>query len=137
VPCSLRSHGAQEQTTEIHRQPERNFTDGHPDMAPIEPRLDHRCAPPQISQRRTTFAGVEQSEQHCGVQSSGRIGLHEPQPQHGHVLFTTLMRAGRAEVEMVLYSDGDHHLAEEGKPKDRIDYHRRIVAWLRRFARTR
>jgi dipeptidyl aminopeptidase/acylaminoacyl peptidase len=49
-------------------------------------------------------------------------------------LFQSLMRAGKAEVQMVLYPGGDHHVAEEGRPSHRADYHRRIVEWIRKWA---
>ncbi|MFL5431174.1 MAG: S9 family peptidase [Myxococcales bacterium] len=49
-------------------------------------------------------------------------------------LFQSLMRAGRVPVEMVLYPGGDHHVAEEGRPSHRVDYHRRIVEWIRKWA---
>jgi dipeptidyl aminopeptidase/acylaminoacyl peptidase len=41
---------------------------------------------------------------------------------------------GKAEVQMVLYPGGDHHVAEEGRPSHRADYHRRIVEWVRKWA---
>ncbi|HEU4405622.1 MAG TPA: prolyl oligopeptidase family serine peptidase [Polyangiaceae bacterium] len=45
-------------------------------------------------------------------------------------LFAALVRAGKAKVEFVRYPGGTHHLAERGKPSHRVDYNRRIVAWL-------
>ncbi|MDB4941958.1 MAG: hypothetical protein JWP97_1492 [Labilithrix sp.] len=50
----------------------------------------------------------------------------------GEELFQALVRRSKAEVELVLYPGGDHHLAETGKPSHRVDYHGRIVAWLER-----
>ncbi len=43
------------------------------------------------------------------------------------------MRAGKAPVEMLLYPNGHHDLAEAGRPSHRVDYHRRIVEWLERW----
>lgn len=48
-------------------------------------------------------------------------------------LFAILMRAGKAPVEMILYPNGHHDLAEAGRPSHRVDYHRRIVEWLERW----
>lgn len=47
-------------------------------------------------------------------------------------LFAALLTAGKTEVEMVLYPGGSHRLAESGRPSHRVDYNRRIVAWLER-----
>lgn len=45
-------------------------------------------------------------------------------------LFTSLICAGKAPVELVRYPGGNHHLAETGKPSHRVDYNRRIIDWL-------
>ncbi len=48
-------------------------------------------------------------------------------------IFSRLMRLQKAPIEMVLYPDGNHDLAENGNPFHRIDYHRRIVDWLEKW----
>ncbi len=48
-------------------------------------------------------------------------------------LFTALMVAGNAPVELVRYPGGSHGLAETGKPSHRVDYNRRIVDWLQKY----
>ncbi len=47
--------------------------------------------------------------------------------------FTAVMRNGKAQAEMVLYPDGHHNMAEEGKPSHRVDYHQRIVDWVEKW----
>lgn len=47
--------------------------------------------------------------------------------------FTAIMKNGKTQAEMVLYPEGHHNLAEEGKPSHRVDYHQRIVDWLERW----
>jgi len=49
-------------------------------------------------------------------------------------IFAGLMHSSDVAVEMVLYPDGDHHLAEEGAPRFRIDYVTRLVDWVERWA---
>ena len=49
-------------------------------------------------------------------------------------IFAALMRSSDVAVEMVLYPDGDHHLAEEGAPRFRIDYVKRLVDWVEHWA---
>ncbi len=48
-------------------------------------------------------------------------------------IFATLMRSSDVAVEMILYPDGDHHLAEEGSPTFRVDYVTRLVDWVERW----
>ena len=49
-------------------------------------------------------------------------------------LYVTLTRNPDLPVEMVLYPGGSHHLAEQGQPSFRRDYHQRLVDWIERWA---
>src|ERR1700712_3708669 len=49
-------------------------------------------------------------------------------------IFATLMRSSDVAVEMVLYPGADHHLAEQGAPKFRVDYVTRLVDWVDQWA---
>lgn len=81
-----------------------------------------RHSPVQYAHRATTPTLILQGEddQRC------------PRGQ-SEELFVTLVRTSQAHAELVLYPNGDHHLAEEGRPSHRVDYHGRIVEWLTRW----
>lgn len=49
-------------------------------------------------------------------------------------VFGTLMRSSDVAVEMVLYPGADHHMAEQGSPKFRVDYVSRLVDWVEQWA---
>ena len=49
-------------------------------------------------------------------------------------LLAHLIRCSDAPVEMVVYPGGSHALAATGRPDHRVDYHSRLVAWVRRWA---
>jgi dipeptidyl aminopeptidase/acylaminoacyl peptidase len=49
-------------------------------------------------------------------------------------LYATIVRAGDTPVELVVYPDEDHGVAEAGKPSNRVDYYRRVVDWVQRWA---
>jgi dipeptidyl aminopeptidase/acylaminoacyl peptidase len=34
---------------------------------------------------------------------------------------------------MVVFPGGSHQLSSTGKPSHRVDYHRRLIAWLQRW----
>jgi dipeptidyl aminopeptidase/acylaminoacyl peptidase len=44
-------------------------------------------------------------------------------------IFASLMREGKTKVEMIVYPEGHHSMAESGTPSHRVDYSRRIVNW--------
>ena len=46
-------------------------------------------------------------------------------------LFAALVRQSEAPCRMVVYPGGTHSLAANGKPSHRLDYHQRIVDWVR------
>jgi dipeptidyl aminopeptidase/acylaminoacyl peptidase len=48
-------------------------------------------------------------------------------------LFSILMRQKKAPVELVLFPGGDHHVAEEAPPSQRLHYHQQIVDWLEKW----
>jgi dipeptidyl aminopeptidase/acylaminoacyl peptidase len=50
-------------------------------------------------------------------------------------MFVSMLRAGNAAAEMVLYPGEDHHFLGEGAPSVREDAARRIVDWLNRHAK--
>lgn len=49
-------------------------------------------------------------------------------------LFANLIRCSEAPVQMVVYPGGKHHVSSSGKPAHRIDYHRRLAAWVEHWA---
>lgn len=49
-------------------------------------------------------------------------------------LFANLIRCSRAPVRMVVYPGATHGLSAAGKPSHRLDYHARLVDWVRRWA---
>jgi dipeptidyl aminopeptidase/acylaminoacyl peptidase len=49
-------------------------------------------------------------------------------------LFAGLVRSSRARARMVVYPGAAHSLASSGRPSHRLDYHRRLVAWVREHA---
>jgi dipeptidyl aminopeptidase/acylaminoacyl peptidase len=52
-------------------------------------------------------------------------------------LFVSMLRAGHAPAELVLYPGEDHHFLGEGAPSVRADAARRVVDWLKRHASAR
>ena len=48
--------------------------------------------------------------------------------------YAGLVRCSDAETLMVVYPGASHGLAKSGKPSHRVDYHQRIVDWVRRAA---
>jgi len=50
-------------------------------------------------------------------------------------LFAHLIRCTDAPAELVIYPKSTHTEAESGRPSNRVDYHRRTVAWLQRWTR--
>lgn len=45
-------------------------------------------------------------------------------------VFSHLLYADRAPVELVVYPGGDHHLREQGFPSQRVDFNQRLVDWV-------
>lgn len=45
-------------------------------------------------------------------------------------MFAHMVRAGHENSMMVVYPGGSHSMAGSGKPSHRVDYHRRVAAWL-------
>lgn len=52
----------------------------------------------------------------------------------GEEFFIGLLAAGRAPAEMVRYPGSSHSFRLNGRPSHRLDYYRRLVAWLERHA---
>ena len=55
----------------------------------------------------------------------------------GEELFVGLVAAGRAPVEFVRYPEGYHGFIVSGRPSHRIDFHRRVSAWIERYTERR
>ncbi len=49
-------------------------------------------------------------------------------------IFAHLVRCAEASCRMVVYPGGSHRMAGTGKPSHRLDYHRRLAGWMRRWA---
>jgi dipeptidyl aminopeptidase/acylaminoacyl peptidase len=49
-------------------------------------------------------------------------------------LFSTLVRCSRAPCKLVVYPGGSHGIGRSGTPSHRVDYHRRIVDWVREWS---
>jgi dipeptidyl aminopeptidase/acylaminoacyl peptidase len=82
----------------------------------------HRLSPVHHADRATTPTLILQGaeDQRC------------PRGQ-AEELFAVLMRNARATAELVIYPEGHHSLAEDGRPSHRVDYHGRIVEWVERW----
>ena len=48
-------------------------------------------------------------------------------------LFASLVRCARAPARMVMYPMATHDLSASGKPSQRLDYHRRLAAWVQQW----
>jgi dipeptidyl aminopeptidase/acylaminoacyl peptidase len=46
-------------------------------------------------------------------------------------IFANLIRCAKATTRMVVYPGGSHKLSGNGKPSHRVDFHRRLAAWVR------
>jgi dipeptidyl aminopeptidase/acylaminoacyl peptidase len=84
--------------------------------------LARRLSPIQHAHHATTPTLILQGE----ADARCPIGQSEE-------LFALLMRCTKAPVEMMIYPQGHHDLAEDGRPSHRLDYHQRIVDWLERW----
>ena len=51
----------------------------------------------------------------------------------GEEFYLGLVAAGKAPVEMVRYPGSSHSFRLNGRPSHRLDYYRRVVAWLERY----
>jgi dipeptidyl aminopeptidase/acylaminoacyl peptidase len=48
-------------------------------------------------------------------------------------LFANLVRCGRSPCKLVVYPEGAHGVGRSGKPSHRLDYHRRLAAWVQEW----
>jgi dipeptidyl aminopeptidase/acylaminoacyl peptidase len=48
-------------------------------------------------------------------------------------LLANLVCCSDSQTQMIVYPGGSHHLANTGKPSHRVDYHRRLAAWVQRW----
>lgn len=46
-------------------------------------------------------------------------------------LYANLVRCAEVPARMVVYPGGSHMLASNGRPSHRVDYHTRLVEWIR------
>jgi dipeptidyl aminopeptidase/acylaminoacyl peptidase len=52
----------------------------------------------------------------------------------GEELFAGLVAAGKAPTEFVRYPGGSHMFIAQGRPSHRVDFNRRVVDWITRYA---
>ena len=52
----------------------------------------------------------------------------------GEELFTGLVAAGKVPTEFVRYPGGSHMFIAQGRPSHRVDFNRRVVDWVTRYA---
>jgi dipeptidyl aminopeptidase/acylaminoacyl peptidase len=48
-------------------------------------------------------------------------------------LFANLVRCGRSPCKLVVYPEGAHAVGRSGTPSHRVDYHRRLAAWVQEW----
>jgi len=48
-------------------------------------------------------------------------------------LFASIVRCARVPAKLVVYPSATHGLSATGKPSQRLDYHRRLVAWVEQW----
>lgn len=53
----------------------------------------------------------------------------------GEELYVRLVAVGKVPVQFVRYPGGSHQFVGTGRPSHRVDYTRRVVEWVERFAR--
>jgi len=75
----------------------------------------------------------------CDAVSAATLLLQGEQDQRcplgqAEEFFAHLVRCGRAPVRMVVYPGAAHSLSSSGRPGHRVDYHRRLAAWVRDHA---
>ena len=96
---------------DIGKEPNEEGMDLYAELSPIRC-LHHSATPVLILQG--------EDDQRCPLGQAEQV-------------FNHLLYAGKAPVEMVIYPGGDHHLREQGRPSQRVDFNRRLVDWVVRW----